>query len=314
MSNHDRGGSVAFRSQDIGEIADELPLEDVELAKALVALRLPSGDGLRQRVRELTAADQAEIAEARRGRKPPSWRRFVLRAGVVVALLLSAATLLIASVPSVRAAFGRFMQQRFGLVLIEPIQEAAPTAAPTEDVEVLAQEVFVFPTSFEDAQAQVSFTIPMPAIFPEGFELRSAWVGSGPHGESLDEEGNRVSPEAPVQVILAFRPDEESKSRYHPEAILSLNIMDQVGIEGGYAVPVGSEEEVEVDGNSAVFVRGAWVKLDESRPPSPDNVAWDDAYDAAMLSWEANGFTYTLSGSQLRLLLEDYLRIAESVR
>jgi len=318
MFRHTKIESGVFRQQTVEEIMAELQLENDELVRVLVELRLPSSHALKQRVLAITDMEQApemdKVSMPHTGRMLPLLLRFALRAGAVTAILLVAVLLLIATVPSVRAAVGRIMQQRFGLVLVEPALEDTPaTETELEEGEKLT-EVKVMPSiSLEEAQAQVPFTIPMPTILPEGFDLWAARVGTGPHGESMDAEGTRIVIEPATQVILAFKPDEASQSRYHPEATLGLDILDRAGLSGGYAAPAGSEQEVEVSGNGAVFVKGAWIRPDENKPPSSDNIIWDDTADAGMLSWEANGFTYILSGSYLRLSREDYIRIAESV-
>lgn len=318
MSHHTKLESGGFRQQAVEEIVAELHLENDELVRVLVGLRPSPSQALRQRVRAITDMEQAKemekAGEPRRERILPLLPRLVLRASVVTAILLVAVFLLIAAVPSVRATFGRIMQQRFGLVLVEPVLETTSAIEPEANSEVLTEVKVIPPISLEEAQAQVPFTIPMPAILPEGFELWAARVGTGPHGESMDEDGNRIVTVPPIAVILHFKPDEDNQGRYHPEATLGLDIMDRIGLSGGYAAPAGSEQEVDVNGNSAVFVKGAWIRPDENKPPSPDNLIWDDAYDAAMLSWEANGLTYILSGSHLGLSQEDYIRIAESVR
>jgi hypothetical protein len=128
----------------------------------------------------------------------------------------------------------------------------------------------------------------------------------------MDEEGNIIAREPPIQIILTFKPDEANRHRYHPDATVSLTMFDQTAMDGGYGAPLGSAEEVEVNGNEAVFVKGIWVLVDESRPPA-NNTIWDETADAGMLSWEADGFTYILQVSHLRLLRENYIKIAESV-
>ena len=318
MSHHTKLDSGAFRQQAVEEIVAELQLENDELVRALVELRLPSSRVLRQRVRAITDIEQATGVDKTNVPHPermlPWLPRLVLRAGAVTAILLVAVLLLIATVPSVRAAVGRIMQQRFGLVLVEPALEATTaTETELEEGEILT-EVIIPPISLEEAQAQVPFTIPMPTILPEGFELWATRMGTGPHGESIDEDGNRIVIEPPVKVILHFKPDEDSQIRYHPEATIGLDIFDRTDLAGGYAIQAGNEEEVEVNNNRAIFVQGAWIKIEENKPPDPNNMVWAATVDAAMLSWEANGFTYVLSGSHLGLSREDYIRIAESIR
>jgi len=96
----------------------------------------------------------------------------------------------------------------------------------------------------------------MPSILPEGFELWATRVSTGPHGEIVGDSGNRFAEEPSIQVILHFKPGENSKAQHHPDAALSLNIMNQTSLQGVYAAPAGIEEEIDVDGNRAVFVKG----------------------------------------------------------
>lgn len=321
MSHRTKHESSAFRQQDVEEIMAELQLENDDLVRAFVELRLPSSHALRQRVRTITNIEKAKrmgnAGVSYPERMLPFLRRLVLRASAVAAILLVAVLLLIATVPSVRAAFDHIMQQRFGLVLVEPTQEVTTATDPTEteleEGEILI-EVTIPPISLEEVQGQIPFTIPLPTILPEGLELWAARVGAGPHGENMDEDGNRIVIEPPVQVILHFKPDEENRPQYHPEATLGLEIFNQTNLAGGYAVQTGSEEEVEVNNNSAIFVQGAWITIEENEPTYSNSMIWDATADVAMLSWEANGFTYVLSGSYLGLSPEDYIRIAESVQ
>lgn len=317
MSHRTKLESGTFRQQAVGEIMAELQLENDKLVKALVDMRLPSSHALRQRVRTITNVERARRIGKASVSHPeqmlPFLRRLVLRASAVAAILLVAVVLLIATVPSVRASFDRIIQQRFGLVLVESTQEVmTATETELEEGEILT-EVTIPSISLEEVQGQVPFTIPMPTILPEGLEMWAARVGAGPHGESMDEDGNRIVIEPPVKIILHFKPDEESRVRYHPEATLGLEIFDQIDLAGGYAIQTGNEKEVAVNNSSAVFVQGAWTKIEENEPLDSNSMIWDATADAAMLSWEANGFTYVLSGSYLGLSQEDYIRIAESV-
>lgn len=315
MSHHKKHESGTFRQQAIEEIIAELQLENDGLVKTLVELRLPPSQTLQQRVRTIANTNQIRKADGiHQQRTLPWFPRIALRASIATVILLVTALLLITTVPSVRAAFGRIMQQRFGLVLVEPILEATTaTETELEEGEILTEGI-IPPISLEEAQAQSPFTIPLPTILPEGFELWSARVGNGPHGESMDENGNKIVIEPPVKVILHFKPDEDNQIRYHPEATLGLDIFDQTNLAGGYAIQAGNEENVEVNSNSAIFVQGTWTKIEENKPPDPNNMIWDATADAAMISWEANGLTYVLSGSHLSLSQEDYIRIAESIR
>jgi hypothetical protein len=45
-----------------------------------------------------------------------------------------------------------------------------------------------------------------------------------------------------------------------------------------------------------------------------DNGVWDDTADNTLLSWEADGFTYTLQSYLLGLTRDELIQIAESIR
>jgi hypothetical protein len=73
---------------------------------------------------------------------------------------------------------------------------------------------------------------------------------------------------------------------------------------GGYVLPSSAAQNVRVNGHAAVYAHGSW---DEFR-------RWNGTADAALLSWEENGFTYVLSFSGLGLSRDDVIRIAASLR
>jgi hypothetical protein len=316
MSHHTKLESGVFRQQAVEEIAAELQLENDELVRALVELRLPPSHALRQQVRAITNTEQVagtgKADEVSQGKTPTVLPRLLIRAGVVVSVLLMAVFLLIATVPSVRAAFDRIMQQRFGLVLIEPTLEATIATDPEDNSEVLTEVEIIPPISFEEVQTQAPFTIPMPALLPEGLELWAPHMTEYPPQESSGPDGTLTDTEPQVVVVLTYKPT--AASIYDPSAALTLIVTNQIDLEGGYAVAVGAEESVEVKGHPAVFARGSWHRVNENEPPDLANAVWDGSADAAMLSWEANGFTYTLQGYLLGLSREEYIQIAESVR
>jgi hypothetical protein len=234
--------------------------------------------------------------------------RLALRVGAFAAVFIVAAVLLLATVPSVRAAIGRFFEQRFGLVFVDPAELEAPVVAePDEGREVQVVEEVILPRSFEEVQAQTPFRIPLPALVPDGLEQWAARMSEYGAGESGGSNGERE-----IVVMVTYKPT--AASAYDPSAALSLKVHNRTGVEGGYAVAASAEEAVTVNGAPAVYARGAWERPDENEPLDPANMIWDADAAAAMLSWEADGFTYTLDGYLLGLSREDYVRIAESVR
>lgn len=298
------------------EIVAEFQAADAELVQGLLSLRQVPDESLRQCIRAIVATQtfhplperrESSVSTAKHKANQRS-RRVV--AGAFLGLLV-VVLLLLATVPSTRAAVAQ-MIQRFGLVLVnESAMEPQPTLAPGTPGPVKAVEevIVVRPTTLEAVQAQVPFPLPLPTLLPEGLEFWSGLVGTGPHSINILPDGTKVGDEPPLQVHLIFKPVDGSI--YDPDAALSLDIMDKVGTEGGYAVPARTEENVTVDGHPAVFVQGSWMQVN---PGDAENLVWDDTADAVMLSWEADGFTYTLQGYLLGLSLEEFIQIAESVR
>ncbi|MDT8307537.1 MAG: hypothetical protein RRC07_16510 [Anaerolineae bacterium] len=296
---------------------EELQLEDAALVQALVALRSRPRIALQERVKAITETERLERAEGVQevigGHVLPSLSRLALRAGAVAAILFVAALLLLATVPSVRAAFGRIMQQRFGLVLVEPDAFEAPAfTEPLEDSEVHVEERVVAPLSFEEVQARVPFSIPVPQLLPDGLELWAAHMSEYPASENTGSDSAQTQAEPQVVVVLTYKPSGDAA--YDPSAALTLIVTNRTGTEGGYAVAASAEESVEVNGKPAVYARGSWQRVDENEPPDPANMVWDGNADATMLSWEADGFTFTLQGYLLGLSREEYIQIAESVK
>lgn len=299
----------AFGQPEVEQIIDELQSDDVEMVRALLSLRQEPGAALHRRLKEVTGMEQNQQSE-RAGRmgRPMLMPRLALRAAAFAAVFVLAAVLLLATVPSVRAAIGRFFEQRFGLVVVEPAALTVPAVAePDEDREVQVVEEVIPPRTFEEIQAQTPFRIPLPALVPDGLELWAARMSEYGAGESGGSNG-----EQEVVVVLTYKPT--AASAYDPSAALSLQVHNRTGVEGGYAVTASAEESVTVNGAPAVYARGVWERPDENEPLDPANMIWDADADAAMLSWEADGFTYTLTGYLLELSREDYVRIAESVR
>lgn len=250
---------------------------------------------------QLQQANQADTRASR--------TRLALRGGAFAAVfLVVAAFLLLATVPSVRAALGRIFEQRFGLVFVDTAELELPVVAkPSENREVQVVEEVVPSRSFEEIQAETPFPIPLPVLVPDGLELSATYMSE--YGAGEDAEAND---ESEIIVVLIYKPTDAAD--YDPSASLSLNVLNRTGMEGGYAVAAGAEESVAVNGAPAVYARGAWERPDENEPLDPAHMVWDADADAAMLSWEADGFTYTLQGYLLGLSREDYVQIAESVR
>jgi hypothetical protein len=311
--------STLFSNED--DILAEFQTVDPELARALLDLRrqpeptfvnriraIPYKDAnhrARSPEREYAGGNIMEKLQARNWWRPTGYRTAV-RSLLVIVGFVAVVALVLATVPAVRATADQIMQrfqmeQRFGIVLVHPPQ-AVPAATVEDGREVMVERTAVIPPlTLAEAQAQVPFPIPMPALLPERLELWAARVGEGPWGESVMPDGTHVRSEIPIWVGLFFKP--AGDSGYDPEAALSLNILDKTGVGGGVGVPAGKDEAVMVNDNPAVFVRGAWQ----------DNGVWDDTADIALLSWEADGFTYTLQSYRLGLTRDELIQIAESI-
>jgi hypothetical protein len=302
-SNHD-----VLNQSPPSIVANDYQPEDVELAEGLLRLRQVASGELRQRVQQIGGVERTRQLPGRRAAgRPVGWSRALRPAGVLAGILVVAALLLLATVPSVRAALDRLFEQRFGIVLVEPSQLEAPilSSAGDERAQEVQEAMTVIPQiSFHEAQAQVDFPIPQPAVVPEGLELWATHVSEYPARDGQD--GSQTI------VVLQYLPAGGLVVDTTPA--LSLLITNKTGLQGGYAVAAGAEESVAVNGAPAVYARGAWERIAEDEPPAQANLFWDAGSDAAMLSWEADGFTYTLQGYLLGLSREDYIRIAESVR
>jgi hypothetical protein len=228
----------------------------------------------------LRAIDNASAPVSSR----PSWRRIALRVALV-ALALS----LLAATP-VRTFAGETLQrlpfgavQRFGTVLIHPGQLFRnETAAPPNNLRapVASSPRLMTPSlSMAEAQRLVDFPIRTPSWLPSGVVFRGTLVG--PDGS----------------VVVSYRAANDPSK--------GLGIQMQRGARvGGYVLPSSAAQNVRVNGHAAVYAHGSW---DEFR-------RWNGTADAALLSWEENGFTYVLSFSGLGLSRDDVIRIAASLR
>jgi hypothetical protein len=228
-----------------------------------------------------------------------------------VAMFLFLILILFVASPQLRVAIGQGIQrydilQRFGLVLTDSSQITSQGATVKE----VEQDVRVLPAlSLKEAQEQVPFPIPMPSILPNGLELWAVRVGSGPYAETIDADGKRVQIGSRVGVIITFKPNDNVK--LDSAAVLSLTVWDGTNVQGGYAVPEQKDEEVVVNGKPAIFIKGAWRRVDLE---DFKNMTWDHTADVGTLSWESNGFTYILEGYQIGLTRDNLIQIAESVR
>jgi hypothetical protein len=153
----------------------------------------------------------------------------------------------------------------------------------------------------EDAQAESSFEIRVPATLPDGYEFLG--VMSQPKlpaalpGIGIDLPDDLPDLESPKMALLIFG-DEEGQ-------ILSLSQMYAPDREhGAVNVPlpsgVGSVQDVTVKGQSAQYVAGMWTE---------DGWSTEGYYQ---LRWQEEDIVYTLASSELEL--KNLLPMAESLK
>lgn len=173
-----------------------------------------------------------------------------------------------------------------------PTPSDIPAPPQPEGRASLAEPTLV---SLEEAQAQTSFTIKMPATLPEGYSFKGV-VKPPPLpkiGDSLPKGGS--APGLPSMVTLVF------ENTAHE--ILMLSEATLPADLGNVPLPVGkgSVQEVTVNGQPGQYIEGAW---------SPQG--WDPNASHHQLHWQgADGVTYDLFSSTLGL--SELLATAESI-
>jgi hypothetical protein len=220
--------------------------------------------------------------------------RQVLGVGFITIMLLALG--LLAAVSPVQAALTERMQQRFGLVLIDP-QAPPPIITPPASVPppgarvsptaglrrcisgTMVAECRVEKVGVAEAQRRAAFPLRLPAWLPAGLQLEEAIVSS---------------PRS-VSVFIGRAP--------RSPAFLQLHQIQ--GLTGGYGVDAARVQQAQVSGRPAAYAKGGW------RGPSSD---WDETIALAYLSWEADGVTYILHDNGLGLDRQTLIRIAESLR
>jgi hypothetical protein len=189
------------------------------------------------------------------------------------------------------------MQQFFGIVSGAPVTLSPPanrvTPMPGKSPVPCSQVppptgnltgVLCYPDlSLPAAQSRVAFTIPTPSTLPRVVTYYGALVDS------------------PRSVMLSYR------SVTKASAGLGLSI-DEGPQVGGSAVPSGSLEPVQVDGNPAFYVRGDYESS------GPGAVAhWNPNGKAQELTWRHNGLTFDMTSAGLHLSEAEFIQIAESM-
>lgn len=150
--------------------------------------------------------------------------------------------------------------------------------------------------SLEEAQAQTSFTIKMPATLPEGYRLKG--VVKPPSLPEIEEPLPEDSPVSrlPSAAILIFE-NAAGEMLMLREADLAAPPSGEVQLPAGK----GSVQEVTVNGQPGQYIEGAW---------SPQG--WDPNANHHLLHWQgADGVTYELLSPTLGL--SELLVVAESI-
>ncbi|HVX31336.1 MAG TPA: hypothetical protein VHA53_12725 [Nitrolancea sp.] len=206
-------------------------------------------------------------------------RARVWRLGVAVAAVL----LSVVVITPVRQSIADTIQH-FGIVETSRTRLPQETRAPGFAATAVAVELPLL--SLEEAQQQVNYPIPIPTWIPPGTHLRGAFVsGDG-------------------SVSLSYVPNGWTGQSSQGGFGIGIRQGASAGL-GGYEIPSSAIQHVTVNGSPAIYAHGAW--------DAPPNSIWHDDADAAMLSWSADGFVYTLSQGELGLSRDDLIRIAESV-
>jgi len=133
--------------------------------------------------------------------------------------------------------------------------------------------------SLEEAQKQVSFTIPQPKWLPDGLALKGAHVSSPNWAQYFYSRAEGGDSGLGIEVT-------------------------QGASQSQYLFPDDAKQPVKVNGQSAFCVQGSWNERQE----------WISTADAGHLEWSANSFLYTIGHSGLGLACSDLIKIAESLK
>lgn len=256
-----------------------------QMLEAVAAHDVPPGDWWEAIDGRVTTARQAQQLPPHPRVPQPAGRGFALATAAIVVVLI----LLPLAVPSVRATVGGFMGQRFGLVLTEPTPSRPQPAPGATAVASAAQLVMWEPLA--EVQRRTPFPIRAPAWLPDGLVVRGAVAGPAYRADGVD---------GPINVRVQYgRADGMTGG-------LGIEQTATERYQGGYVVPSTKAQSVTVNGRPAVYVRGAWADI--------HTMMWNDATDAAILSWSQDGFTFMIQAGSLGLSRDDLIRIAESLR
>jgi hypothetical protein len=202
----------------------------------------------------------------------------------------------LAFVPGVRA-FAKDIIQRMGIAFVDTKQ------FDTNVMKVEKAEKVTPPPSLsvEEIREQIAFPLMLPTWLPDGlnYVYRSireydpqSWQGSGKQ----------------LSIIYANTPDQDFTN-----GLLYLHAND--GPIGAPPLLAESREQyVTVNGQPGIYVHGGWQDDGRGDPNMKMGILqWDDNADDAYLTWTQGGVTYLLEAHNLRLNMDDLLRIASSM-
>lgn len=325
--------------QPVAESTDKAYQADLDMVHLLSQVQFVSTPQFKSRLRSrlISKLDEKEVRTMSPVRMLGSIVRPVLVAGLAAIFVLA---VVLALSPDVRATAQEWLTR---IVIVEvdspeallptPSDAGSPPAGP--DMSDLSQSpgvsVEVSPppgvsaplvpggpdphpdemlVSVEEAQAQVSFTIKLPANLPEGYTLKGA-VKPVP----LPELKEPLPADAPVSslpsaVLLVFGNAEGdtlmlSESSLSTPAFGLAEVQPPAGVQPPAVVQLpagkGSVLNVTIKGQPGQYVQGAW---------SPQG--WNSDANHHMLHWQgADNVTYDLVSQQLGL--KALLAIAESI-
>jgi hypothetical protein len=178
--------------------------------------------------------------------------------------------------PPARAAFSGLIVKIGEMLLVEPDETASQaTPLPESQVTIVPQETL----SLAEAQANLPYSISLPAWVPDGFKMGSLaridyFPGAGP------------------QVTITWYGSDPNVGN------IDLTIYAQ---RIDWLVETDDVQEVEVNGQPAALVVGGW---------DADSGQWDDEA-GRMLNWMKGNEMYQLHS--MGAAIEDLIRMAESI-
>jgi hypothetical protein len=301
--------------QPIDEPVDASEQADLALARRLSQVHYVPSPQFEARLRN-RLLNRAPTKEATSMMLFRSWTRPLLLKGVVGGLLLGILLALsLAAAPGARATvqrwFAHFVEvdspQAPGAPVVSPaadFDKSAPAVAPADKAAVPANPPALpnIPpadalTALEEAQANIGFTIRMPASLPDGYRfLGVVPTPVLPAGAPIPLPAGAPKIEPPQVAILIFR------NAAGEELMLSQARMDALAsTDTSLAAGKGSVQEVTVDQQPAQYIEGMWTAN-----------GWV-ANGNHQLHWQgADGVMYDLTSPTLGL--KELLAVAESLK